>query len=148
MNNLEVESSGSDLRYKFAVVAQSPAIEDNILSPLTNTESGRRFSMWLEAADLLGIPYYITNAIKTLKKPGETVSKEEQANDLAKLKSELQPFKHVITLGKIASNSVAMLKLSAVVLELPHPSGLNRKLNNPKAIMDVIQALQEFKKKL
>lgn len=148
MNPIEVAAEPGSPNYKFAVVAQSPAIELNLSEPLKGTESGRRFDMWLEAADLLGIPYYTTNAVKTLKKPGEPISREEQANDLAKLKMELQPFKHVITLGKIAATSVSMLKLNATVLELPHPSGLNRQLNNPKAIMDVILALQEFKNQL
>lgn len=148
MNNLELDHNTKAVA-KFIVVAQSPAKDENIEHPLRNTESGRRFNMWLEAAGLLGYEFSITNAIKRVIQPGETISLADQIKDTETLNVELQPFKHVICLGKVASNAVAKLEFKdKVILNLSHPSGLNRELNNPEHVKSIINALKEFKKVL
>lgn len=148
MNQLQV-AYGDKPKYKFIVVAQSPATEENITHPLKNTESGRRFNMWLEAAGLLGYEFAITNAVKRVIQPGKAISAVDQAQDLDILNSELQGFKHVICLGKVAANAVAKLEFKDKnILCLQHPSGLNRNLNNPKEVENVILALRQFKSKL
>lgn len=148
MNSIELDSNPKS-KVKFIVVAQSPANEENIKHPLKNTESGRRFTMWLEAAGLLNETFDITNAIKRVIRPGETPTAAEQALALNELNNELQPFKYVICLGKVAANAVTKLEFKdKYILNLPHPSGLNRNLNDPQEVENVISALRTFKSKL
>jgi uracil-DNA glycosylase family 4 len=53
----------------------------------------------------------------------------------------LQPT-HIVALGQTASKALALYGIKH--LELPHPSGLNRKLNDPKYVEETIQKLKEY----
>jgi uracil-DNA glycosylase len=133
----------------FVVVAQSPASEHNVLHPLDKTASGKVFKKWLVMAGLGHAAYTCTNAVKRVIRPGMRTSPKEYVRYLDKLDVELRGFKCVICLGKIAETAVASLELKEqVVFNLPHPSPLNRKLNDPKELQIIIEALQKLKKHL
>ena len=149
MNPIEPSYVENKPSFKFAVVAQSAANESNLTNPLAGTESGRRFNMWLEAAGLLGIPYYATNAVKRVIRPGVQLSALEQYEGVDQLNDELQPFKVIITLGKVAANAVASLEFKdKLIINLPHPSGLNRQNNSPDVLKSTIEALRAIKNKI
>jgi uracil-DNA glycosylase len=58
---------------------------------------------------------------------------------------------YIITLGKTAEKALVMMKLTETGYDyyaMPHPSGLNRQLNDPKFIQEKIKGLQNYLKSL
>jgi hypothetical protein len=134
---------------KFIVVLQDFVGDAGIAHPITQTAPGRQFSMWLEAAGLLGYDFRITSVIKRSISPTERISSEERANALDVLNVELQPFKCVICLGTIASTAVRKLEFTdKIVLALARPQDIEGQSSLPQNIKDIIESLQKFKSKL
>jgi uracil-DNA glycosylase len=48
----------------------------------------------------------------------------------------------IVAVGKTATKALTLLQLQ--FLEIPHPSGCNRKLNDPKVVEEVIKKLQSY----
>ena len=58
---------------------------------------------------------------------------------------------YIITLGKTAEKALIMMKITETGYDyyaMPHPSGLNRQLNNPEFIQEKIKGLQNYLKSL
>ena len=58
---------------------------------------------------------------------------------------------YIITLGKTAEKALVMMKITETGYDyyaMPHPSGLNRQLNDPKFIQEKIKGLQNYLKSL
>lgn len=69
---------------------------------------------------------------------------DESLPSLEKKISKYNPDK-IVTLGKTASKALTLLCLP--FFELPHPSGMNRQLNDPEFIENKIKELQLYVKK-
>jgi hypothetical protein len=125
---------------KFAIVAQSPKSERNIKEPVVGTRSYTILSRWLKLAGIDEREIAFFNATDDLG----PISKAKVVNDAIgdkTLVSKLSGFKYVVSLGNIAQVAVRASKTyypSEMVMthgshfNIPHPSGLNRKLNNPE----------------
>lgn len=128
------------------IVAERPKTKDNVDQPMLGTKSYKTLLGWLESSELtervlepsysgegltvLG-PVAITNATSSLKgKPTK--------DDELRLDAFIEHAAVVVTLGKVAEETVLSILTSRrrlsvpTVVSLPHPSGLNRKLNSKK----------------
>jgi hypothetical protein len=101
-------------------LAQNPKTAHNVLHPLDGTRSKRTFDMWLR---MLGSPdHVLMNASQRL---GRVSWKQYDAANVAHAAAQCT---HHVALGAYASGLLE--RLGVVHFTLPHPSGLNRKLND------------------
>lgn len=139
------------------IIAERPKTEANVMMPLVGTKSYNVLADWLLEAgvlDLEGIAEYeadgvaklgtfrIINATKQMKgKP--------TAFDVLDVRDQMREVRFVVTLGNVAADAALDAseefppgQVPPFILNLPHPSGLNRKLNSKKARRDVVRKLQ------
>ena len=62
--------------------------------------------------------------------------------EIDRIVTECQGYDKIITIGKIAHN--ALNKINLEHFSLPHPSGLNRQINNKEFINDKLKSLQVY----
>lgn len=115
-------------------LGQNPAQAGNG-QPFVGTMSGKTLDSWIEKMDLSGfdvskdnVSMHVTMFNKT---PSKTVVRRDRERVLEVIDGHI-----VVCLGRISHRSVlemislGMLSPGTVVLNLPHPSGMNRKLND------------------
>lgn len=121
---------------KILIVGQNPAHKGNIGRPFHETASGHRLTDWLLKLGILGLDFELINASDKL---GRIF--------IADLKTDLpwRDYDKVIALG---GKAVLALRKSGARSEnffcLPHPSGLNRKLNDKQALDKLLAACYEY----
>jgi len=79
------------------------------------------------------------------KKPGnKPLSVREIKESLPELKGKIEQYNEhkIVALGKTATKAMKLLTYD--FLEAPHPSGLNRKLNDPEFVKSFIEDLTEY----
>lgn len=119
----------------------NPSTAAKSLVPFTpDTKSGQVLAMWIMAAGIedhvqLNVVNYTTENNKPLSVP----QMKEAAHDIAQI---LNPHDKIVALGKTASKVLTMAGISH--LELPHPSGRNRKLNCPFYVNECISKLRDY----
>lgn len=126
---------------KILVVAQNPKTELNVHYPLRNTRSYKIFKEWLYASGLTLSSIQIVNALDKVGEFAESEYKERTKD--TDWKDYINQFPFVVCLGKKASLAVG--SVDGFVLDLPHPSGLNRKLNNKYETVKVVEELKALK---
>lgn len=118
-------------------VGQSPKTYLNKKEPFVGTTSYRRLMTWLNC---LGpdVQVLFTNATQ------EVAGKSITENDLMELNKVIQDFDpdYIIALGKLASN--ALTHIDVAHLAGPHPSGLNRKLNDKQFVDKWLKLMIEY----
>ena len=62
--------------------------------------------------------------------------------ELPRLAQNLVGADKIVALGKTAAKALTLLRVQ--FYELPHPSGLNRLLNNPRYVEEKIKGLQDY----
>ena len=62
--------------------------------------------------------------------------------DLSRLCTELRNYDRIVALGNVASN--ALNKIGLKHFKMPHPSGLNRQLNNKEFMNDRLNKLSTY----
>jgi uracil-DNA glycosylase len=79
--------------------------------------------------------------VKTDNKP---LTGSEIQNALPSFSKQLEEFKgfKFVALGKTAARACELAGVD--FLEMPHPSGMNRKLNDPEYVKEKIKRLAEF----
>lgn len=102
------------------------------------TRSGKTLYSWIERADIhVRVLANVSNKITPGNRP-LTITEIRQA--LPALKERIDRNNcPVVAVGKTAARALTLLGVQ--FYELPHPSGLNRKLNNPAYIDEKIKGL-------
>ena len=71
-------------------------------------------------------------------------SLELHSGDRKQLKESLERVDAIVAIGKTAYSFICRRYDEAMVMEMPHPSGLNRQLNDPAFVEEKIKKLAEF----
>lgn len=84
------------------------------------------------------------NIVPQITKNNRPLHPNEMAHASASLLERINRINpdRLVALGKAAAQTLTKLKLS--FLEMPHPSGCNRKLNDKKCVEEQISKLKEF----
>lgn len=107
-----------------------------------STNSGRTLSTWMAMTGCH--PCSCHNVSNTPTPNNRPLTVGEIKANLARLNNDINmvsPDK-IVAVGKTAAKALTLLRLE--FFELPHPSGLNRQLNDPKFIEEKIKKLAEF----
>lgn len=83
--------------------------------------------------------------VSEIKTPGNRpLTKSEIDEGMGKLKARINSgmYTHIVALGKTAANALSEYKIPH--LDMPHPSGLNRKLNDSKYVEYCIDRLRSY----
>jgi hypothetical protein len=123
---MEIPMSG---HVRILVVGQNPSTKTQ------DNQSLHRLARWMDAAGIQHWSFVNVSAV-----PGRYMPRTEDRHFLWKiLQMNGQP---VVALGNNASE--ALKRFQTRHLKLPHPSGLNRQLNNPEVEALVIARLREL----
>lgn len=125
------------------VLAQNPPTEVQVDKPFVGTKSHKVFKRWLDEAGLDESYIVYTNASMQVKKSG--TPRKLMKTELYMLGKHLSMANVIITLGNYAAEAVNDVDLHYKAYKLPHPSGLNRKLNDKKEVEHVISILKNIK---
>ena len=104
-----------------------------------DTDSGRILRRWTEGID----EDLIYENLSSQKTPGNRpLNRDEMTLALVSLRKKISSINpdRIVALGKSATK--ALNKLEVEFLELPHPSGLNRKLNDKVYTEECIRSLR------
>jgi uracil-DNA glycosylase len=107
------------------------ALNDDPNVAFKGSASYPRLLKWIEFFKLNIDDVVLLNCSNRVLEKGEKLSDEDI--DLSMLKYIVQEDTKIVALGQIAAKAVEKLKLDFFVL--PHPSPLNRMLNDEKALM-------------
>lgn len=110
---------------------------NNPLLPFWGTKSYETLKKWMET---LGVNRH--GLINVSNEVTEGEIPEITSYDLFRLKTKLAGESRVIALGNTAS--MALSKVGISHFKMPHPSGRNRKLNNPKFVAEKLEECRKF----
>jgi len=93
--------------------------------------------------DLQGMKVHL-NVLNKKTEDNRPLKKSEIKLNLERLASDIKGIEptHIIALGKTAATALTMLGVE--YYEMPHPSGRNRKLNNPEYVAGKVKGLTEY----
>lgn len=117
----------------------SKSVDDSAFHPYT--KSGKILEAWCK--DLVGAKVYI-NVMSDKTKNNRPMKTSEIKSNISRLSKDIKRINpdRIVALGKTATKALTLLQLK--FYELPHPSGLNRKINNPQYVEEKIKKLVEF----
>ncbi len=106
-----------------------------------STKSGRILRSWIDGIEgtilFDNIASYATENNRPLNKEEMALAQASLADRI----KEVNPDR-LVALGKSAASVLTKLKLDH--LEMPHPSGMNRKLNDRQYVREQISALKQY----
>lgn len=132
---------------RIAIVGSNPSQASSGTSPfLPGTRSREVINRWLIEANICRSELYLEfhNIADYVTKNNRALNKSEIINQIPHIKSKLQGCWKVVALGKTAEKALTIAGIEH--LALPHPSGLNRKLNDPRYVQECIDKLREYAK--
>jgi len=106
-----------------------------------STKSRKTLNTWISDLD---IDAYFCNVLDRATENNKPLSKKQILVSCKDLIVKIEKFKcsYVVALGEIASH--ALDHASIKHLKIPHPSGLNRKLNNKETVYVIRKNLREM----
>jgi hypothetical protein len=125
---------------KIFILAQNPKNENNITSPLVNTKSEERLQHWLDECLDPNEAYVIQRANSTNFLDNINYTTEDEVR-IAKAIFDLDADK-VIALGNVASSLLTKIRVDH--FKAQHPSGLNRNLNDPELVAEMLEDMREY----
>lgn len=135
-------------------IGSNPSNASSGNSPFMHgTRSRATLEKWIEEAGIEyhtyinGVPYtnvFMYNVAPTKTPENRPLTGYEITQYADKLKTTLAGFKKIVALGKTAHKALELAGIPH--LELGHPSGLNRKLNDKKYVKELIRKLREYAK--
>lgn len=119
------------------LIAQNPKTEHNLSYPLEGTKSGDTIIKWVTSI-AYDCNFLVSNASNTIGKPIVT------EDDMSRLREEYSFYRpeKIITFGRVAERTIS--ELGWEYFKMPHPSGLNRKLNNRHYVDKMIQDMVTY----
>lgn len=132
---------------KLLILAQNPKTQLNVLHPMAGTPSLNMLRKWLNSAGVKAWDYDIKNAYDDVGQFICTTSRMMRDVKSGKWNTLVYKYPIIITLGKVAEHAIVYtsqeIGIYGKYFHLPHPSGLNRQLNNPDAVKRCIRQLRE-----
>lgn len=125
------------------LIGSNPSIRSPDNSPFhAQTRSRIILDQWF--ADLHGHTRAFINVTEMVKEDNKPLTGSEIQNALPSFSKRLEDFKgfKFVALGKTAAKACELAGVE--FLEMPHPSGMNRKLNDPEYVKEKIKRLAEF----
>lgn len=127
-------------------VGSNPSVASGTNRPFDDdTRSYKVLWSWISQAGLFNtisvIYYNVSNKPTPNNRP---LNKTEINQSIARIKSDLSGYTKIVALGKTAH--IALELAGVPHLAIGHPSGLNRKLNDPNYVKDCIDRLREYAK--
>lgn len=107
-----------------------------------STKSYGTLRAWINAAGIETVALENVSEIKTPNNRPLNAKEIDQGMERLLPILERRKFTHIVAIGKTAAK--ALRRHGIEHLELPHPSGLNRKLNDPKFIEQTIAELKAY----
>lgn len=131
------------------VMGQNPARSSVTGAPFLGTESGKRLSMWLSKA---GVNFYVLNNVSNDKTENNRSLKRSEMSKIAKSKEfcdRIKSYDKILAVGRQAEFTLELAKIHhkmphLQVMYVPHPSGLNRVLNDPNSEKEVVEMIRVF----
>ena len=107
-----------------------------------STKSGKTMVEWVVRAEL--IDYYFMNIVDLPTPKNRPLTKKEilACKSLLEIKIKRHGPAKIVAVGKAAANALTLLRIP--FFEMPHPSGLNRKLNDPQFLEEKIKGLKNY----
>lgn len=130
------------LQLKVLLIGSNPSIKSSSdLAFFLDSKSGTTLQTWIKDIDA---EFIYANVSDTKTENNRSLTRTEIKTSLPNLleKIKKQTPDKIVTLGKTAHEALTLLQLSH--LEMPHPSGLNRKLNDKKYTEEKIKELAAF----
>jgi len=131
---------------KLLLVGSNPSNASSNNNPFDeSTNSGKVLSKWLSWTRGWSSIQFV-NVSDTKSQDNKPLRKSEIVEALPSLESKILKFNpdKIVALGKTASMALTLLRLP--FFEMPHPSGMNRQLNDPKFIAQKLEELQQYVK--
>ena len=85
---------------------------------------------------------FLYNIVDKPTPKNRALNKSEIISSIPRIKSALESYTKIVSLGKAAHRALELAGISH--LELSHPSGLNRKLNCPFFVNEQISKLRDY----
>lgn len=133
-------------------IGSNPSIKSSKLTPFwSDTKSAKVLKYWLEQLKDSDSELFFYNVSDQPTENNRPLKISEIKENLQTLKDKLQVFElhkidiKVVALGKTAEKALTLLGVQ--YFAMPHPSGLNRKLNDKAYVGEKLKALIEFIKK-
>lgn len=136
---------------KILFIGSNPSQKSNkTIAFWTDTSSRRTLDKWLLEINDTAMCVYFLNVHDQVTVDNRPLKVSEIKASLNRLKNdiaiEIKP-NYIVTLGKTAEKALLMMKLVGVdFYAMPHPSGLNRQLNDQKFVQEKIKGLQNYLK--
>jgi uracil-DNA glycosylase len=135
------------MAYKIVFVGSNPSQRSASIVPFwMDTRSNKILASWisrLEPGSIESIHYLnVSNKPTPNNRPLKTSEIKENLERLKKnIEVDVVPDK-VIALGKTAAVALTLLRIP--FYGMPHPSGLNRQLNDPKFVEEKLKELKKY----
>lgn len=128
---------------KILILGQNPS-RSNLFPnvPFVGTKSGEILFHWIVSAGIVG-KYELHNVLPVIG----SVSKRDVRIQMANSKTflcMLHGKTRIIAVGRIAEYAIKIKKADIPLLYVPHPSGLNRILNEPGKEEEIINNIRNF----
>jgi hypothetical protein len=127
---------------KTVLIGSNPSNQSPDCSPFhMSTRSRTVVDAWFKGIDTEIIYMNICD----LKMPGnKPLTRKQITESIPDLKNKLleYPYAKVVTVGKAATTALTLLRVPH--FEMPHPSGANRLLNDPKYVEEKIKKLKFY----
>lgn len=139
---------------KILILAQNPKTIKNLTQPLAGTKSHKILKSWLEAAEVPEEILELRNAVAEVGASTDVLKAVTAKLRRGGWVEELIGYPVIVCLGRIAEK--AILETRQLYFPnvqdwdhffLPHPSGLNRQLNDPEVHLEAVEQLKEAHRK-
>ena len=129
--------------YSIIFVGSNPSTAATSINPFDpSTKSSQTLFTWLNQANIQN-PIFL-NVANQVTPHNRALTTREIKNNLSRLHLEIDVHRvlndvRIVAVGKTAEKALTLLRLP--FFSLPHPSGLNRQLNDPNFIEEKIKGL-------
>lgn len=130
---------------KIIFLGSNPSQRSISIKPFwRDTKSMQVISNWLDMLNLGEEEIYFMNVSDTTTPNNRPLKISEIKASLPMLSNKINDVipEKIIALGKTAEKALTLLRIPHFAM--PHPSGLNRQLNNKEFIEEKIKSLQEY----
>lgn len=132
---MSTDSTKLPTRFRILLLGSNPSIRSQTdLAFYNDTKSGSTLNEWIKDIDAT---FYYANVSHIKTENNRQLTKKEVRDSLPSLMDTLRGLRpdKIVALGKVAADALTLLRSkiegNLEWLEMPHPSGLNRKLNDP-----------------
>lgn len=135
---------------RMLILAQNPKTAHNLTNPLQGTKSWTVLNRWLKEARIPLELLELRNAYRHTGAETPTASVTTGLVESGEWVSLILGYPVIVALGRYAANAVLRTREAYFPnvkdwdhFFLPHPSGLNRKLNDPEEHIKAVQTLRK-----